>query len=748
MGVRRVACIVALVAAAAGSAWAQANPDFDAVSWTPIGCNASPLTAVDVRGEINLVGDANFPAAYVAQDGTYLYLRYRVDDDPRASLRGFLPSSDWAMLIQVPSGNAFQYQYQLALNGDGAGNNDTIEIWRNDMAEDLTFSPLFTDMPETKIFSQVFDAPGVNTTPLARALPTGDGSIFHNTPDWFVEVAFPIQVLIDNGVIASAADLGQTLFFPVTATSPNRHNKDYLNCPFLPLAPVAVDDTVAPATVPASVTTRVTYTIAVHGSGSTARGLHLTEPALPAPLVTFVDLTVSADDPSVTWTITSQDPLDVRIPNLPATATLTVRIDADARLGCTDGPLSLTATALGTNVVATSGTAVLDVDRSPTAEICDGIDNNCDGRIDEGGDALCDDKLACNGHETCAGTAGCQPGTPPNCDDGNPCTNDSCVDPGGCVHTPAAGCPGCQSPADCNDNNACTTDVCDAGTCRNVAITGCVPCTTPDQCTDADPCTDDACTGGMCTHTARAGCTRCTSAGQCDDKNQCTTDTCNAEVCSNVPIPGCTICTPTPENCSDGIDNDCDGLVDCADPDCAGTPACIPPPEICGNCIDDNHNGLVDAQDPACCASPMTLAVAHLMVRPSAPRGRGNRLKLDAEYAPLAPPLFDPLKQDTSIQLSEPGRPLFCTTIAAQHWKRASRLVFHFSDRKGQFAGGLDAGAFRIDRGGHVLFSARSRTLGMSAIQNGSVEITIRVGQQCSRSTLALRPDRKGLTFP
>ena len=111
------------------------------------------------------------------------------------------------------------------------------------------------------------------------------------------------------------------------------------------------------------------------------------------------------------------------------------------------------------------------------------------------------------------------------------------------------------------------------------------------------------------------------------------------------------------------------------------------------------------------------------------------------------PPLFNPLAQDTSIQLSEPGRSLFCTVVSAVHWKRARRLVFRFADRHGEFAGGLDEGEFRIDRNGHVLFTARSRTVGMS-LQNASLRITIRVGNDCSRSTLALRPDRKGLVFP
>src|ERR1700690_551035 len=58
------------------------------------------------------------------------------------------------------------------------------------------------------------------------------------------------------------------------------------------------------------------------------------------------------------------------------------------------------------------------------------------------------------------------------------------------------------------------------------------------------------------------------------------------------------------EICGDKIDNDCNGLTDCADPACFGDPSCSNPgQEICNNGIDDNGNGLTDCADPECANS-------------------------------------------------------------------------------------------------------------------------------------------------
>jgi YVTN family beta-propeller protein len=61
--------------------------------------------------------------------------------------------------------------------------------------------------------------------------------------------------------------------------------------------------------------------------------------------------------------------------------------------------------------------------------------------------------------------------------------------------------------------------------------------------------------------------------------------------------------TPTPEICDDGVDNDGDGDVDCADSDCAGDPAC-PEPEICDDGVDNDGDGDVDCDDSDCDGDP------------------------------------------------------------------------------------------------------------------------------------------------
>lgn len=126
----------------------------------------------------------------------------------------------------------------------------------------------------------------------------------------------------------------------------------------------------------------------------------------------------------------------------------------------------------------------------PEEEKCDGLDNDCNGLIDDGVTCCSSPFFECNGQcvdfasdrfncgicgRRCPGEQICRAGTcidlclNVSCNDGNPCTIDSC-DPatGFCRHT-------IQNGMLCDDGNACTTfDACMNGICvPGPTIPGC-----------------------------------------------------------------------------------------------------------------------------------------------------------------------------------------------------------------------------------------------------------------------------------
>ena len=206
----------------------------------------------------------------------------------------------------------------------------------------------------------------------------------------------------------------------------------------------------------------------------------------------------------------------------------------------------------------------------------------------------CSDGNACTTADTCGG-GNCNGGAPPNCDDGNPCTDDSCDNIAGCVNT--ANTIGCDDDNACTENDVCsdkacggTTKVCDDNNdCTDDGCnptTGCAYINNTAPCNDNNACTvTDACSGGSCVGTGAPNCNDgevctvddCAPATGCTHvNNDSYTTTCytgdpstegvglceaGTQGCVNKILGPCTDVTPVTEEC-DGDDNDCDGQVD------------------------------------------------------------------------------------------------------------------------------------------------------------------------------------------
>ncbi len=233
----------------------------------------------------------------------------------------------------------------------------------------------------------------------------------------------------------------------------------------------------------------------------------------------------------------------------------------------------------------TAGNLVCEQIHAPTAETCNGLDDDCDGQTDEG---LCDDGLACT-TDICAPGGACtfavqsgwcvidgacvaagtkQPGNPcrwcdpasdphawvpsvgQGCDDGDPCTVDDACTVGGCA----------GKPLDCSPYvDACNDAACIGGVCIKQPHGG--------ACSDGDPCTTaDACVGGQCVGQPKdcswkgdacnqgvcqgGSCVKVPKNGACDDGNPCTvSDACNGGVCVGQPKD----CSYLDDACHQGV---------------------------------------------------------------------------------------------------------------------------------------------------------------------------------------------------
>jgi hypothetical protein len=244
---------------------------------------------------------------------------------------------------------------------------------------------------------------------------------------------------------------------------------------------------------------------------------------------------------------------------------------------------------------------------------------------------------ACAENEYCSAIAGCKELEPctgeidGECEDGDPCTTDRCInllcEHLGCdddqLCCPGVGCGSCCADSQCKDDDPCTSDTCSEGRCENgplcassgsaggdvqccVGLDGasasCGTCCSAAECNDGVSCTVDACERGACTHTpgpCGAGmvcdpirncvpAVQCQNDSQCNDNIACTRDSCVQGSCVNTPdnsLCGTGTCSVQLGRCLECTGNfQCNDNNGCTTDTCdLTTYTCKYTPGACGN---------------------------------------------------------------------------------------------------------------------------------------------------------------------
>lgn len=244
------------------------------------------------------------------------------------------------------------------------------------------------------------------------------------------------------------------------------------------------------------------------------------------------------------------------------------------------------------------GTEVLCNDDNPcTRDSCNEASGGCLFQSDLG--LQCSDGNECTTNDHCSRPSPLAPpyceGYAAVCNDGSPCTLDSCDPAIGCVYTPyvpevnpcliaSSPCTEAETcidgecrglPKSCDDANPCTIDSCNP-------VNGCHNDTTLGACDDGNPCTiGESCIDGACGALRGAG-----VPNDCDDDNDCTLDDCSPAVgCMHAPTAGLCQdldpCRSAPNGiCQDGVCQSL-GKKDCDD----NQPCTVDSCDAFGNCI-------------------------------------------------------------------------------------------------------------------------------------------------------------------
>ncbi len=291
--------------------------------------------------------------------------------------------------------------------------------------------------------------------------------------------------------------------------------------------------------------------------------------------------------------------------------------DCDTRIDetveCSPGDMQACMTSCGTTGNRVCSATCTYGSCTPPAEVCNSVDDNCDGRIDEtftcipGSVGTCTSSCGTAGSRTCSASCAWGACTPPveTCNGLDDNCNSMCDESFSCCSGTSGA---CTTSCGSTGTRTCGTGTCVYGACFPPAEV----CNGVDD--DCNAVCDDGAGMACCRGRTGSCTTSCGSTG--------------SRLCSASCAWG--MCTPPAEICN-GADDDCNGMIDDGFACTPGTMGpcttgcgttgshvcsasctfgvCTPPTEVC-NTIDDNCDGTIDEGCGACVGCAGATAVS------------------------------------------------------------------------------------------------------------------------------------------
>ncbi|TCM97580.1 carboxypeptidase family protein [Paenibacillus sp. BK033] len=165
--------------------------------------------------ETDIVGDAQFPAAYYAYDGTNVYFRMRLNADPR--FKNNFSNFAWGVLFDTDN-NPATYEWELVVNG--LENEVQLIVNSVKLPNVMTDQAEGTDGKGKPSYSET-----ICNFDIARAQPTDDGSQLGSATNYFIDFFVPAGTLFS---LLGITDQSAIRFLFFTATNNNIFNKDFI----------------------------------------------------------------------------------------------------------------------------------------------------------------------------------------------------------------------------------------------------------------------------------------------------------------------------------------------------------------------------------------------------------------------------------------------------------------------------------------------------------------------------------------